>query len=75
MADALTELATYQKVDELMRVCRSAVREAQSESRRLGVPNVYCFNGQIVYELPTGELTLTPPPLLAADANHRRTSA
>ena len=75
MTDASTELATYQQIEELMRVCRSAVCEAQSESRRLGVPNVYCFNGQIVYELPTGELTRTPPPLLAADANHRRTSA
>ena len=75
MTDTLTELATYQKVDELIRVCRSAVRDAQSESRHLGVPNVYCFNGQIVYELPTGELTLTPPTSFAPDTHHRRTSA
>ena len=54
-------LSTYQKVDELMRVLRSAVREAQAESRRLGVANVYCFDGQLYYELPNGDYTRTPP--------------
>lgn len=62
MADALTDLAVYQKVDELMRVCRAAVREAQAESRRLGVPNVYQIGDRILYELPNGELVSQPPP-------------
>ncbi|MFO0818272.1 MAG: hypothetical protein U1A77_10050 [Pirellulales bacterium] len=61
MADVLTDLAIYQKADELMRVCRAAVREAQAESRRLGVPNVYQMGDRIVYELPTGEFTAKPP--------------
>ena len=52
MADVLQDLEAYQKFDEMMRVLRSAVREAQEESRRLGVPNVYSFGGQIYYELP-----------------------
>ena len=55
MADVLQNVDTFQKVDELMRVCRSAVRKAQAESRRLGVANVYSFDGQLYYELPTGE--------------------
>jgi hypothetical protein len=40
---------------------RSAVRKAQEESRRLGVPNVYSINGILHYELPNGELTTVPP--------------
>ena len=52
---------TYQKIDELMRVCRSAVREAQAESRRLGVANVYSFDDQLYYELPNGEYSRIRP--------------
>jgi hypothetical protein len=51
----------YRKTDDFIRIFRTAVREAQEESRRLGVPNVYSYNGQIYYELPSGELTRTPP--------------
>ena len=61
MADVLRDVETFQKADELMRVCRSAVRKAQAESRRLEVPNVYSIDGQIYYELPNGEYTRTPP--------------
>jgi hypothetical protein len=38
-----------------MRICRSAVRKAQEESRRLGVANVYSIDGTIYYEMPSGE--------------------
>ena len=61
MADALTDLTVYQKVDELMRVCPAAVREAQADSRRLDVPNVYQIGDHIVYELSTGELITASP--------------
>ena len=37
MADVLNNIETFRKADELMRICRSAVRKAQAESRRLGV--------------------------------------
>jgi len=61
MADVLRDLEAYQKFDEMMCVLRSAVREAQAESRRQGVPNVYSLGDQIYYELPNGEYTPTCP--------------
>jgi hypothetical protein len=64
MADVLQDVDTYQKVDELMRVCRSAVRKAQAESRELGVANVYSFDGRLYYELPNGEYSRSRPPLV-----------
>jgi hypothetical protein len=61
MANLLQDMHTFQKVDELMRICRSAVRKAQAESRRLGVPNVYSFDGRLYYELPGGEYSRNRP--------------
>ena len=62
MADVLHDVDTYQRMDELMRVCRSAVRKAQAESRALGVANVYSFDGRLYYELPNGEYSRKRPP-------------
>ena len=61
MADILKNIDTFKKADELMRICRSAVRKALAENRRLGVANVYSFNGQRYFELPNGDYTRTPP--------------
>lgn len=61
MAEGLKNIDTFQKADEFMRICRSAVRKAQAESRRLGVANVYTFNGERYYELPNGDYTRTAP--------------
>lgn len=61
MANLLQNVETYQKADELMRICRSAVRKAQEESRRLGVANVYSIDGTIYYELPSGEYLRVRP--------------
>jgi len=47
----------YRSAAELQRIGNRAVREAQEESRRLGVPNVYSLNGKVYYELPNGEIT------------------
>ena len=55
------DLETYKQASELLRIGRRAVRKAQEESRRLGVPNVYAHNGTLLYELPTGELTTVDP--------------
>ena len=55
------DLETYRRTDELFRECCEAVRKAQEESRAMGVPNVYSYNGRLYYELPNGELSLTPP--------------
>jgi hypothetical protein len=51
----------YARLDELMRIGSVAVQEAIEESRRMGVPNVYEFNGRVYYELPNGELSLEDP--------------
>ncbi len=61
MSDTLNDIDTYQKADEIMRIFRSAVSEAQAENRRLGIPNVYVINGIRYFELPDGEITRTPP--------------
>jgi hypothetical protein len=52
---------SYQKLAEMTRVFREAVREAREESRRMGVANVTSINGQIYYELPNGEITREQP--------------
>lgn len=52
---------TYATVDELIRLGGIAVEDAQNESRRLGVPNVYSINGRLYYETASGELSLEDP--------------
>ncbi|MGV8118689.1 MAG: hypothetical protein AB2L14_02885 [Candidatus Xenobiia bacterium LiM19] len=38
-----------------------AVKLAQEENRRLGIPNVYSFKGTKIFELPDGTLTFENP--------------
>jgi hypothetical protein len=61
MASTSIPLEVYEKVQELTRIGNRAVREAQEENRRLGVPNVYSINGILYWELPNGELSRTDP--------------
>ena len=61
MAEALKNIDTFRKADEFMCIFRSAVRKAQAESRRLGVANVYSFNGERYFELPNGDYSRTGP--------------
>ena len=61
MAENGISLETYQWADEVVRIGNRAVRRAQEESRRLGVPNVYSINGFLYYELPNGELSRDDP--------------
>ena len=67
MANSTTSLEAYQKTDELMDVFRLAVKEAQIESHHRGVPNVYYFDGNRYFELPSGEITQTSPVCLQAN--------
>jgi len=60
-ADSPLDSTRLAGVAEIVRIGRSAVRKAQEESRRRGVPNVYSINGLLHYELPSGELTRTDP--------------
>lgn len=43
--------------DKLTRIGNRAVKKAQQENRRKGIPNVYSINGKIIFELPNGQLT------------------
>lgn len=47
---------TYERALEFQRIGNAAVREAQAENHRLGLPNIYSRNGRIVYEMPDGEI-------------------
>lgn len=51
----------YEEAIELQRLGNRAVKRAQEENRKKGVPNVYSYNGELYYELPTGELTKEDP--------------
>ncbi len=55
------DIETYHEVIEIQRIGNRAVRKAQEESRKLGVPNIYSHNGSLYYELPNGELTTVDP--------------
>ena len=55
------DMDAYREMSEVQRIASRAVQKAQDESRRLGVPNVYCINGIIYHELPSGELSTTDP--------------
>jgi hypothetical protein len=47
---------TYKRMAEFVRIGNRAVREAQAENHRLGLPNIYSRNGKIIYEMPDGEI-------------------
>ena len=51
----------YQQTREFLRIGNRAVKKAQEENRKKGIPNVYSYNGHIYYELPNGELTKEDP--------------
>ena len=49
---------TYEWAIEMLRIGNIAVREAQTENHRLGLPNIYSRNGKIIYEMPNGEIII-----------------
>ena len=53
---------TYEKALEYQRIGNRAVREAQAENHRLGLPNIYWRNGRIIYEMPNGDLIVKDKP-------------
>lgn len=54
-------LVTYKQGREFLRIGNRAVKKAQEENRKKGIPNVYDINGHLYYELPNGELTKEDP--------------
>lgn len=61
MIEAETSKDTSDHFDHIIQLGRQAVRDAQQQSRDLGVANVYSINGKLYYELPNGELSLSSP--------------
>ena len=64
MSQHKLSLETHEQALEFLRIgnrhrreINDAVKRAQEENRKKGIPNVYSFNGHIYYELPNGELT------------------
>ena len=43
--------------EKILKLGNRAIKKAQENNRRSGIPNVYCINGKIIFELPNGELT------------------
>ncbi len=54
-------LETHEWAREMLRIGNRAVKRAQEENRKKGIPNVYDINGHLYYELPNGELTTEDP--------------
>jgi len=47
----------YQEIVEILAIFIKAVRKTQKENRSLGLPNVYCSEGKVFYQLPDGRIT------------------
>ena len=43
--------------EKLLKLGNRAIKKAQENNRKNGIPNVYCINGKIIFELPNGKLT------------------
>jgi hypothetical protein len=54
-------LEAYERFMKITRIGNRAVRKAQEENRRKGIPNVYAHNGKPYWELPDGTITTVSP--------------
>jgi hypothetical protein len=52
---------TLRYAAKMTQIGNRAVRRAQEENHRMGVPNVYHMNGQTLYELPDGTIATEDP--------------
>ena len=55
------DLSLYQFASEVIWTGNQAVKKAQEENRRPGLPNVFTKNCKLYYELPNGEITTESP--------------
>ena len=46
---------------QILVIGNKAVRKAQQESLKRGIPNVYCKNDKFYFELPDGTITTEVP--------------
>ena len=70
--DELDSVDIYKETLEFLRIGNRAVKRAQEENRKKGIPNVYDFNGYLYYELPNGELTKEDPLSQETDSNEEK---
>lgn len=56
-----SRLRLFVESAELRRIANRAVRRAQEENRRLGIPNAYSHEGRLYFELPDGQITEANP--------------
>ncbi len=68
-------LETHEWADEMLRIGNRAVKRAQEENRKKGIPNVYDINGHRYYELPNGELTKEDPYPLSKEGTAENTTS
>ena len=52
MNNRIERLEIYKEALQILRIANRAVREAQIDSRRLNVPNVYSRNMKLYYDQP-----------------------
>lgn len=55
------DITLYHFAAKVRRIGNNAIRQAQEENRRLGLPNVFSQNGIIYYEMPEGNITTQSP--------------
>ena len=51
----------YENSIQMTRIGNRAIKKAQAENRRLGLPNVYSKNHRLYFELPDGTITMKKP--------------
>lgn len=61
MKTATDHTETTSFSDEIMRIGNNAVRKAQEDLRRKGIPLCFSRNGRIYYEMPDGSIQTENP--------------
>jgi len=57
----LDNLEIYQKGFEIENIGNTAINNAISRNKEMGVPTVFSINGTILYELPEGKIQTKSP--------------
>lgn len=57
----LDDIEIYKDAVLIERIGSEAVKQAQEENTRLGLPNVYSKRDKLYYQLPNGKITMEQP--------------
>jgi len=57
----LSSIDFYKRLFFFTRIGNEAVRLAQIENKKHGIPNTYNLNGRLVFEMPDGSITTKSP--------------